>query len=571
MKVLLCLLVGAICITGGYLCEVKTSVGTLSGVQQVSSDGQVYWAFNGIPYAQPPVGILRFKSPVAKVPWLGTLKADKDRSECIQYKNGVMGSEDCLYLNVFTPQVKRDARLPVMVYIHGDTYSLGNASKTTTGAGFLLDKQIVLVTFNYRLGIFGFLSTGDLEAPGNYGLKDQVMALKWVKQNIREFGGNPEDVTIFGESSGGECAHLHTFSQGSSKLFKRAIAQSGVALCPRSFTVDPSYYEMPKKVAAKFNCQTTNSLLMINCLRTIDAEKLVDTNSVWDELSILTQNLWRPTKEPVGLDAFLTDSPWNLIRKNKINDCPLVIGNVKDEGTFFTRWVQQDNKLYDKIVNDPVKFIIHLLRSYEPLREEYYNTTDNTYNITDIAVKIKEKYMGVTLSKDKDTIIYQLTQLTSDYFYTYPTLQLLEKLKSIKKELLFTYIFDYHGKITKSLRYSGELAKTGVAHEDDLFYLFPETSKEIGPQYNIERSENDYKMVDIMIDLWTSFANSSTPVSSHLDDPKIWKPYKQGGHLKIGNISEVKVSLQKGFRRDKMQFWSEHVPRYPLTSCHGDD
>ncbi|RZB38724.1 COesterase and/or Abhydrolase 3 domain containing protein, partial [Asbolus verrucosus] len=173
-----------------------------------------YIAYKGIPYAEPPTGNLRFEPPVPKRNWKFVLDAKKEGDICVQGLPLVHGSEDCLFINVYVPKMSQSNNqlLPTMVYIHGGGFTNGFSTYKKYGPDYLLEKDVVVVTFNYRLGIFGFLSTGDLVAPGNNGLKDQVLALKWVRDNIKSFGGDPNHVTIFGESAGAASVSYHVQS-----------------------------------------------------------------------------------------------------------------------------------------------------------------------------------------------------------------------------------------------------------------------------------------------------------------------------------------------------------------------
>nr|CAD7267732.1 unnamed protein product [Timema shepardi] len=202
------------------LCQeptVTVAQGTLRGQSVTSSYGLTYNSYLGIPYAQPPVGNLRFKAPQDPVAWEGTRDATTFGSSCVQ--SGVTGSEDCLYLNVYTPQNPSSAaNLPVMVYIHGGAFVSGSGSDTNNKPEYFLEQGIVAVYINYRLNIFGFLSLEGTDVSGNAGLKDQVAALRWVKNNIASFGGDPNSVTIVGESAGGASIHYQVISPMSQGL-----------------------------------------------------------------------------------------------------------------------------------------------------------------------------------------------------------------------------------------------------------------------------------------------------------------------------------------------------------------
>ncbi|KAE8572951.1 hypothetical protein A483_HHAL011677 [Halyomorpha halys] len=188
--------------------DLTISQGRLRGRVLNSRNGRKYFAFNSIPYAQPPVGNLRFMPPLPANNWSGLLDATKASPICYQWdyaKSVAKGQEDCLYLNVYTPKTKNSS-LPVMIYIYGGGFKVGDAGPAESSQYFM-DEDVVLVIPNYRLDRLGFLSLEDEIIPGNMGLKDQALALDWVRKEIRAFGGNPDLVTIFGNSAGGASAH----------------------------------------------------------------------------------------------------------------------------------------------------------------------------------------------------------------------------------------------------------------------------------------------------------------------------------------------------------------------------
>uniref|UniRef100_A0A914XKG6 Carboxylic ester hydrolase n=1 Tax=Plectus sambesii TaxID=2011161 RepID=A0A914XKG6_9BILA len=224
--------------------NVSTTKGVVAGYRaDFGTDmSQTYYGsadvFLGIPYAAPPVGPLRFKPPQSSTAWNSLLNATSFESykQCPQLNSFISNpqgsSEDCLYLNVFSPNVSSLVKYPVMVWIHGGALVSGNAQffgiKGTVRN--LVSRGVVVVTLQYRLGLLGFFTTGTSDFPANLGMLDQVMALQWVKQEISAFGGDPSQVTIFGESAGGASVSAHTYSPLSKGLFQKAIMQSGVTL-----------------------------------------------------------------------------------------------------------------------------------------------------------------------------------------------------------------------------------------------------------------------------------------------------------------------------------------------------
>src|SRR6476646_10548416 len=217
--------------------RVHVANGVLEGV--ISADDKVR-TFKGIPYAAPPVGPLRWKEPQPAAPWEGVRQASEYGARCMQgpiyadmvfHDNGP--SEDCLYLNLWMPAHPATTRLPVMVWIYGGGFAAGATSEPRQDGGNLSKQGVMVVSMNYRLGIFGFFSHPELskesghEASGNYGLLDQVAALRWVHDNIAVFGGDPENVTIFGQSAGSSSVSALVASPLAKGLIQRAIGESG--------------------------------------------------------------------------------------------------------------------------------------------------------------------------------------------------------------------------------------------------------------------------------------------------------------------------------------------------------
>lgn len=217
--------------------QVRTESGAVEGA--TSADGKIQ-IFKGIPFAAPPVGPLRWKEPQPVAPWQGVRKATDFGPRCMQ--GNVFGdmafrdsgpSEDCLHLNVWTPKTSASAKLPVMVWIYGGGFQAGATSEGRQDGENLAHKGVVVVSMNYRLGVFGFFSHPELtkesphHASGNYGLLDQAAALEWVHKNIAAFGGDPDNVTIFGESAGSFSVCAQMASPHSKNLIAKAIGESG--------------------------------------------------------------------------------------------------------------------------------------------------------------------------------------------------------------------------------------------------------------------------------------------------------------------------------------------------------
>ena len=283
--------------------------------------------FLGIPFAAPPIGELRLKAPEPPKAWKpNVLQATKHGDPCWQGKMmefhtkmfaaNFTYSEDCLYLDVYSPNVSQS--LPVLFYIHGGGYEYGTA--LTYPSDPLALHGVVVVVIQYRLGPFGFLTTGDSAAPGNFGMLDQVEALKWVKENIEHFGGDPSKVTIFGLSAGATSVSLHLMSPLSEGLFHQAIAESGVDLSP--FAVQPvsSGLRFAKDLAQKLDCGTDDHSRMLACIR---KRRDLDIQKASDSIFFATFDYIRWA--PVVDDHFLLDTPRNLRKKGDFKKVKLMI------------------------------------------------------------------------------------------------------------------------------------------------------------------------------------------------------------------------------------------------------
>ena len=306
---------------------VQIDSGLVSGIAGSDADARV---FRGIPYAAPPVGNLRWRAPQPVAHWDGVRKADQFGAMCMQSAfrgpnpaaNPPKISEDCLFLNVWTAATSASERRPVMVWIHPGGYQTGSGSAPGYDGEALAKKGVVLVTINYRLGVFGFFSHPELSkesenhASGNYGLMDQVAALQWVQKNIAGFGGDPKRVTVFGDSAGSSSISNLMGSPRAKGLFQRAVGESGawmgISLAPTRTLTDAE--QAGVKMAEALHAQSLEDL------RAISAEDLLKGGRGGG---------------PVIDGWFLPEDVGTVFAEGKQNDVPLLAGSNKDEGTFF--------------------------------------------------------------------------------------------------------------------------------------------------------------------------------------------------------------------------------------------
>ncbi len=329
--ILLLSIVPAVLAAGASLkpIQVHTTDGVVEGV--VSADGKVR-AFKGIPFAAPPVGPLRWKEPQPVQPWTGVRQARDFSAHCMQLN--VFGdmifpdagaSEDCLYLNVWAPANAAAEKLPVMVWIYGGGFVAGATSEPRQDGGNLSKQGVVVVSMNYRLGIFGFFSHPELtkesghNASGNYGLLDETAALRWVHDNIARFGGDPANVTIFGESAGSFAVSAQMASPLAQGLFQRAIGESGAFF---GSTLQARPLAESEKTGQNF-AETTLGSKSLEALRALPADKILQATKA-------ESFRWGP-----NIDGyFLPESVASIYAAGRQSQIPLLAGWNLDEGSY---------------------------------------------------------------------------------------------------------------------------------------------------------------------------------------------------------------------------------------------
>ncbi|XP_018367855.1 PREDICTED: putative inactive carboxylesterase 4 isoform X2 [Trachymyrmex cornetzi] len=341
--------------------KVQVNEGKLIGVVVDGYDVR-YLAFRGIPYAKPPVGELRFKDPVPPEPWSGYRDASKYGNTAVQMdlRQIITGDEDCLYLNVYTMKIELSKKRPVMVWIHGGAYATGSGDATIYGPDYIVQKDVILVTLNYRLGVMGFLNLNDEVAAGNQGLKDVVLALKWVQNNILQFGGDPGKVTIFGGSAGGAIVHCLALSPLAKGLFHKVISQSGVISNPWAFN---EWTDVGFRLVKKLGKETSDPKVAYEFLKTIDAETLTRNSqrSIFTETERLsfTMSLFTPTLDTKSPNPFFPEHPREYISRGI--KMPFILGFNRNEGIFLLKGIvfgDINHKDLEKVNSDFKKAIL---------------------------------------------------------------------------------------------------------------------------------------------------------------------------------------------------------------------
>nr|CAH0110476.1 unnamed protein product [Daphnia galeata] len=518
-------------------------LGQVRGSKMVSVSGKMFYAFRGIPYAQPPVGDLRFRDPVAARPWIGKIfDASQEGPTCVQFHGNlrmVLGVEDCLKLNIYTRDLDfTNSGRPVMVWIPGGAWYKGSGNGVTNawGPGYFLDRNVVLVTINYRLGPLGFLSTEDSEAPGNYGLLDQAMALRWIRDNIRYFGGNPDLVTIFGCSAGAASVHYHILSPHSKGLFHRAIAQSGSSL--NSWALEKSVGSYTQKLGRYFNCQHSNSSELLTCLRKVSARKMAGFRRQI-EIMIEYPIAFGPRIDIERKSPFIPGDPRKLMESKQINSVPIISGLNKNEGALLIIMLLSNNgELLRKFKRDPVKYLRFVV---------------GADNINDeIVHQISDRFFSLDKPFDPNTIP-KLIEIFSDYAFFQDVDESVQLFSKYNDEATYYYLYNHRSQLTlqRFLGVSSSLDLSG-SHVDEVFLMF---SHLFLPRL---RSSKDIDVSNMLLDLWTTFAKDGIPRSKLV--PEDWIPIKEDQPRYLRIEAELPSMVNKSMPfSERVQYWKQKL------------
>lgn len=372
-----------------------------------------------------------------------------------------------------------------MVWFHGGAFMAGSGNSDIYGPDYLIEEDVVLVTVNYRLEVLGFLCLNTKEVPGNAGMKDQVAALKWVKENISSFGGSSDNVTIFGESAGSVSVTYHLVSPMSKGLFHGAIAQSGCFLNYWAYSLDNE--SRAKRLAKFLGKNTENMDELYSFLTRLPTEKLVKV-----ALGVITEQeklrglpiLFRPTveKEFEGEDCFMPKSPLDLLKEGNFHKVPIIIGYNDGEGISMVK-----NKLKKlKYVNDDL--------SRNVPRDIAYVLSQNKLQI--LGEQIKKFYFGENQISGKT--LEAISDLETDVTFTYGIIAFTKILSGVSPFPIFFYRFCADGELNMFKKALCPDIK-GACHADDLFYLFK-------TMVDVQTDTDEYKTIKRIAKMWTNMA-----------------------------------------------------------------
>ncbi|KAI5630868.1 carboxylesterase family domain-containing protein [Phthorimaea operculella] len=497
---------------------VESKVGLIRGLR--SNDGD-YSMFLGIPFGKVdeanPFGVA---SPFPKFD--GVFLAYKEAPACPQidiFSGKPTGSLDCLGLNIYVPSsASSQNRLPVLVWIHGGAFIQGNGNRDSSDPKFLIRHDVIFVSLQYRLGPYGFICLGTPEIPGNQGLKDQVLALRWIKENIASFGGDVNKITIFGQSAGAISVDLHLYSE-QEKLFNQVIMNSGSAFMPAIRNeADPKTLV---NLAERLGLSTDNDSEALSFLRKADPGLVVAAAEQMDPW------LMYPCIEKKfdNVERFLGDYPMN-INAMKTKQVPVLIGFTSHEC-----YLCVDNELE--------------LRNYVKWQLEFNFDADRSYDMVTYA---RHFYIGD--EKFEDSLL-GISEMASDMTFVYPVKRALEKLLQSGADKVYYYMFSYSGQRNYNLA-TENVSIDGALHSDDLGYLFEMNAVDFPKTI----SHSDQLMIDRMTTMWTNFVKygNPTPETSQLLPVK-WEPITSPDSPHYYLNINTQMKLEKRPFTKRTTFW----------------
>ncbi|XP_037826865.1 venom carboxylesterase-6-like [Lucilia sericata] len=444
--------------------------GCYIGKYMISFDSKEFGAFLGIPYVFKPYRFQVSKAYTSKKTHDATkAKCDCKHKNYLAHQKPIVGSEDCLYLNVYRPTLKYHRPIPVLVHFNGMGFFAGSSNPLLTGPEYIMDRQdVILVTVSYRLGPFGFLATSDAKIPGNLGLKDQLVALQWVYNNVEHFGGDKFLITLLGQNSGGISAHIHTFSRLSRGFFTGIISISGTANSIYAIDEDPDYTaRQTAKYCNVTNWDTINTRRLHEALLFMDADTLLNAGDQLKFWSLDGLAIYRPIVEKDAPDAFLIKNPKWYIVNGENWPVASMFGIVPNEGAIWAVNIMENDDLRNDFNSKFLNLTARML--------ELPKSLDDEKRLLSTKILL-DNYNLQSLQLDGNTIS-NFMQLLSDRAFYYPLYNTIkhyvERIDVVKYPVYF-YSFNFKGEASYAETYANHPVKRdyNVVHRDDQIYLF---------------------------------------------------------------------------------------------------
>ncbi|KAJ2940890.1 hypothetical protein O0L34_g10149 [Tuta absoluta] len=487
--------------------------------------------FLGIPFAKVNESNI-FGESIPQVPFEEIFEAKTDTTRCPQveeFNHTAVGDLDCLQLNVYVPDVvNTKSLLPVMVYIYGGKFEFGFSDRFLLGPKYLIQQDIILVTFNYRTGVYGFMCLDTPDVPGNAGMKDQVLALRWVQNHIESFGGDPQKVTVFGNSAGGMSAGLHIVSENE-KLFNNAIIQSG-PIYTDTLVSNTGNGDKVLELAKALNFETDDVNEAVSFIKSVDVLKVVETASK----NVISFPIC-VEKEFPGVERFLSKTPV-MADHSKAKGMNIMVGNNRQE--LLQRYSGNDG---------PATWVEWENLFPETVRANFDFDNEDLYSeLSDI---VRRFYVGdAEINSD---VRLNMLHLTDDTGFFYPSIRSIDAYLRAGAAKIYRYIFSYVGGRNFARNHSKVLRGnnvSGTAHADEIGYLW-------GIGILPEPTPEDQIMINKITTLWANFAKHSdpTPETTPLL-PLAWQPIVNGSKYHYIDINQ-KMSEGTRFAHERMSFW----------------
>ncbi|KAI1289596.1 Acetylcholinesterase [Halotydeus destructor] len=560
------ILFAILCVTSHALGqEVETKTGKIKGTTATTVDDKKVNIYLAIPYAEPPVGPLRFQAPKPKAPWADVLVADKQPPLCTQIKadsfsqskdfdpkkelegvkitggaiamgfeyEGLKDSEDCLFLNIFQPaDAKPDSKLGVLLWIHGGAFMAGGIGIPSFDGSILATQgNVIVVTVQYRLGVYGFLHAATPEIPGNMGLRDMVEAMKWTKENIGAFGGNPDQLTLFGGNSGGWSAGFMLMSPIAKPYFKRSIMQSGSMLAPLMLfgevAAKSRFVKFAKAAGCKLGDKPDEKALEValpetyECLSKLTPEAIDKAQA--EVLSSKKDSGFLPSEDTTKDICFFCKNPFDFVKDDKFDQTEILLGTNSNEGGMFLS--SGLSKIYPPFKGEPEKATL-------PDLVEYAKKNGAGANAGQMQMMLPMFFRGVD-KKDPEAVRQRLLDLIRDGLFVCPDQLLVNAFA--KTGNAWYYRFDYRP--SKSYWNSW---LTGSLHMDEVQFVW---GCPLNPKLEENYSKTDKKISKYMMKIWSSFATNGNPAA---DAKWKWKPCSGKDKFYL-LISKKTPKGQKGF------------------------
>lgn len=530
---------------------VGTSFGRVRGRCALTQFERIpYYSFKGIPYARPPIGSFRFLPPVQPRPWSHRLDCYNFGNVCLQTdgERHIIGNEDCLYLNVFTPNINPTELLSVMVYIHGGAWYNGNGA--VVGPDFLLEENVIVVSINYRLGALGFMSLGTADYSGNQGLKDQQAALQWVSANICRFGGNPLKVTLFGDSAGSMSSLFHMWAPASRGLYRRAIEIS-FTFDVWSIVAKPHHRADMFQFAQAQNASITTTEDLVGFLQHADGNEFVRQFPFKFYANIIMPTIEASTAKWPMTTA--TPSQLMLDVDDVRTDVDIMAGWTTGEALFLSQQMSMDHFARRMRLQLPS---IHFNGNYDS--DEYRQ----------VAREICQFYHP---NAGEDEMI-NVERLKSDVYIRYFVDRRVKMLAAKSTGRTYYYRFGAETSLNFFKLMIG--AKSGASHGDDLCYIGPcnfADGESLKVYRTLRRDSKEYELIRVMAGMYADFAKYGHPFvgQGRRSDAVRFEAVRSGRYTFVDITNDgLRVNGVDPFRNESA-FWDRLMAEHPaLLDLH---